>query len=394
MNAEQMILLSQKLVMLSLANDTADKERLTKEIAALNADLSAGAGDTDKTVYCRPLKFTEQEISKMPKTFRKEFRVEGCTAHVRKRCDDRYRCSYEIRYRRNGYNITVSATDLDIAKERFIEKLKTTQKATDITVPTKYNDFVVYFFENYYIERVVPKTYKNNVKLFERWIMPRFKTVDLKKITPGMCKELLQDIKSRGLEKTADDVYSILNQTLKMAVAYNLIPRNPLAVISFKQHERKNGKRLSLDEETRLLTDCKPKYRYIFAVYLYCGLRPGEIYSVKIGERFITCQNLKQKNRKIDHKKIPIIDKLRPYLSERPVKIPTLQYIREEFNRIIQDHELKDCRRTFSSHCKELGINDGVREKILGHAPKNQLDKAYVEFTDEFILQEAQKLVW
>ena len=204
----------------------------------------------------------------------------------------------------------------------------------------------------------------------------------------------MQDIKSRGLEKTADDVHSLMNQTLKMAVAYNLILRNPLAVISFKRHERKNGVRLTLDEENRLICDCKDKYRSIFAIYLYAGLRPGEIYSMQIGEQFITCQNLKQKDHKIRHKKIPIIDKLRPFLKDIPSKIPGLEYIRKEFNSILPDHVLKDCRRTFSSHCKECKIDDDVRELILGHAPQNQLDKAYVEFTDEYILQEAAKLIW
>ena len=48
MNAEQMILLSQKLVMLSFTNNQADRERLTKEIAALNAELTESAGSNEK----------------------------------------------------------------------------------------------------------------------------------------------------------------------------------------------------------------------------------------------------------------------------------------------------------------------------------------------------------
>lgn len=62
MNAEQMIFLSQKLVMLSFTNNQADRERLTREIAALNAELTDSAESNEKTVYCRPLKFTEKEI--------------------------------------------------------------------------------------------------------------------------------------------------------------------------------------------------------------------------------------------------------------------------------------------------------------------------------------------
>lgn len=225
-------------------------ENLLQTIERLRASLSPNLEES--TTESGFLKFTQQEISKMPKTFRKEFRTDGCTAHVRKRCDARYNCSYEIRYRRNGYNITASATTLERAKEKFIVKLKTAEKVSETTVPTTYNEFAMYFFANYYKERVIEKTYKNALRQFEHWIKPHFDTVELKKVTPGMCKELLQDIKNKGLGKTADDVHSLLNQTLKMAVAYNLISRNPLAVISFKQHERRNGTRLYRRGKTAL----------------------------------------------------------------------------------------------------------------------------------------------
>ena len=80
------------------------------------------------------LKFTQKEISQMPKTFKKEFRLKGCVTHIRKRTDERYKCSYEIRYRRNGYNISVSATTIEKAKARFIEKLKYMEEQPEGTV--------------------------------------------------------------------------------------------------------------------------------------------------------------------------------------------------------------------------------------------------------------------
>ena len=56
----------------------------------------------------------------MPAFFRKEFRLKGGTvAHIRKKENG----SYEIRYRRNGMNISKSAQTLEVAKERFIEAL-------------------------------------------------------------------------------------------------------------------------------------------------------------------------------------------------------------------------------------------------------------------------------
>ena len=56
----------------------------------------------------------------MPAFFRKEFRLKGgTTAHIRKKENG----TYEIRYRRNGMNISASAKNLEQAKERFIEAL-------------------------------------------------------------------------------------------------------------------------------------------------------------------------------------------------------------------------------------------------------------------------------
>ena len=112
-----------------------------------------------KTTESRFLKFNDKEILKMPKTFRKEFRTQGCTAHVRKRIDGRYKCSYEIRYTRNGYNISASATTLEEAKKNFIKKLnsietKTENQNTTFNVPKKFDEFALYWFENFHKTKV------------------------------------------------------------------------------------------------------------------------------------------------------------------------------------------------------------------------------------------------
>ena len=53
----------------------------------------------------------------MPKTFRKEFRADGCTARIRKKPSGKNGYLYEIRYRRNGYNISASNKNLEEAKQ-------------------------------------------------------------------------------------------------------------------------------------------------------------------------------------------------------------------------------------------------------------------------------------
>ena len=95
------------------------------------------------------LNFTSSEINAMPKTFRTEFRAEGCTAHVRKRKCGKNSYTYDIRYRRNGYAIYVTNKNLETAKKLFLERLKTAQSLKDgPVVPKTFHSFSVFYFEN------------------------------------------------------------------------------------------------------------------------------------------------------------------------------------------------------------------------------------------------------
>lgn len=336
--------------------------------------------------------FTEKEIFSMPKQFRKEFRTNGCTAHVRKKRNGPNSWSYEIRYRKNGYNVCAVATNLEDCKRKFIEKLKTAAPEEEKEcVPTNFNQFAEYFFENYRKEKVVKETYYNTLTIFRNWIKPHFAGKDIRKVVPADCKTLLDKIKAEGKGKTADEVYSLMNQTFKMAMAYNLIQRNPLAVIPHTMHEKVSGTPLTKEEEETLLTACKSRYRVVFAIYLYSGIRPGEIYSAKIDGKFLICENTKQKDHKLRWKKIPISAKLLPFV-EQEIAPPKLDYIREEFRRILPNHSLKDCRKTFSSRCQECGVNRDVVKMWMGHVLGDVLGKHYTAFTDEYMLQEITKI--
>ena len=337
--------------------------------------------------------FTEKEICSMPKQFRKEFRTNGCVAHVRKKRNGPNSWSFEIRYRKNGYNISAVATTLEECKQKFVAKLAQAVGEDNVTtdVPTNFNQFATHFFETYRKEKVVETTYYNTLSIFHRWIEPHFTGKDVRKVTPADCKTLLDEIKAQGKGKTADEVHSLLNQTFKMAIAYNLIQRNPLAVIPHVLHEKISGLPLTKDEETLLLTTCKPKYRVIFAVYLYCGIRPGEIYSAKIDGNFVVCENIKQKDHKVHYKKIPISKKLLPFILQ-DLTPPKLDYIRNEFRRILPNHTLKDCRKTFSSRCQECGVKRDVVKMWMGHVLGDILGKHYTTFTDEFMLAEIAKI--
>jgi len=69
------------------------------------------------------LKFTNKEISKMPKPFKDIFSSEGrVVKYYKSSCKGR-RCKYKVTYARHFYDISVSSDNLEDLKELFIKAL-------------------------------------------------------------------------------------------------------------------------------------------------------------------------------------------------------------------------------------------------------------------------------
>ena len=91
---------------LKLAEESATNEKLQNLIEKNNVAIKSDVKE-ERLDDILELKFTNKEINQMPKAFRKEFRVDGCTARIRKKPSGKSGYIYEIRYRRNGYDIGV-----------------------------------------------------------------------------------------------------------------------------------------------------------------------------------------------------------------------------------------------------------------------------------------------
>ena len=388
MEAESFVELAQKLILLASATDEQEKACLKKEITAFTGERC-----NEETGF---LKFTEKEISKMPKTFRKEFRTQGCTAHIRKRTDGRYVCSYEIRYRRNGYNISVSAKTVEQAKIRFIEALKTTDPQTSTKengTPKTFNEFSLYYFENFRKRKVTERTMKEDLWRDKKYLLPVFGSTPIKSITPLQCQNLIDGIVKDGKEKTATEIFSMLNVIFKMAIRHDIITRNPLDIVFIKKHERKHGIALTRDEEKTLLQAVAgTPYQIMFAVALYTGLRPNEYETARINENFIIAKNSKRKNGKIEYKRIPITPMLRPYLDNvTELKFYKPEQMRNKMKPILPEHKIYDLRTTFYTRCQECGISEVAIKLFVGHSLGGLAD-TYTDISNEYLLKEGEKL--
>mgnify|MGYP001864193917 CR=1 FL=1 len=374
-------------LMLKSASESITLERL-KKITGFDS-----RGQDNEEVFWR---FSAKELSLMPKTFRKEFRTQGCTAHVRKRRSGKNSWNYEIRYRRNGYNITASANNLDQAKHKFIEMLGSAEKCVknkERTIPSTFDKFANYFFEKFYKRKVGQSTFRVAMSNYKNHVVPHFGDMPLKSITADRCQELLDRLIDEDKVRTEENVFTMLNMIFKAAVKHGVMAHNPIDMVFHTKHEREHGKALTKDEERKLLEQTAgTPYQLMFAIGLYTGLRPNEYKTAVIDGDFIVANNSKRKNGKVESKKIPITPMLAPYLEGvNELHFTRLEQIRHKFNGILPDHKLYDLRTTFYTRCMECGVAEVATKTFVGHALGGMAD-TYTDLSDEFLYTEGQKL--
>ena len=363
--------------------------------------LMQSENDAQKSVACKQrlddvseLKFTNKEINQMPKTFKKEFRADGCTARIRKKQSGKNGYIYEIRYRRNGYDISASNKNLEEAKRLFIEQLKTAKVSKKITgVPKTFHSFTMYYFENFRIKKVTEKTYKTDYNRYKKYLQPYFEEVPIIKITPKDCQDLIDDLEEEGKGKTAEELYALMSVIFKMAMLHRLIDYNPLDIVIHTKHESEHGVALTKAEKKQLLSQTSdPILKNALALGLYTGMRPNEYKTAKIEGPFIVAVNSKRKNGKIEYKKIPISTMLAPYL-QNGITIPTEKRLRAAIRTVLPNHKLYDLRTTFYTRCTECGVAEPALKEFVGHS-LGALGNAYTDLSDEYLLKEGEKFVY
>ncbi len=343
------------------------------------------------------VEFTDKEIQQMPEHFRKLILVKGRRCRCRIHESGKNTHTYELRYRRDGYDLSACGKTIELAKKNMLQKIKSAKPKDEnlsvSAIPSTFNAFALYYFEHFRKEKVTELTFRVDMQRYVNHIQPYFGEKSLKSITPIDCKKLLDRIKTDGKGKTADEVYSLMSVIFKGAIAHGIIPRNPLDVVLHVQHQRENGCSLTKDEESTLFESLtRSDYRMAAALVLYCGLRPNELFHVKIRGPFIETINSKRKSKKTEYKRIPIIERLKPFLPKDGIfKIPDLNCLRRQIKLALPEHKLYDLRTTFYSRCKEYGVAEPALKEFAGHS-LGSLANAYTDLSDEYLLQEGKKL--
>lgn len=367
-----------------------------KELTDVKAEAESNEIIKESDGGSQMLVFSRKEIDSMPRTFRKQFRCKGITAHVHKRRSGKRNWNYEIRCQVNHRKINVSSNNLEEAKQKFIRKLEEVEsgKAQKINaVPTTFDKFANYFFDKFYKRKVGASTFRVAMSNYKNHILPHFGDMPLKQITADRCQELLDRLIDEDKVRTEENVFTMLNMIFKAAVKHGVMAHNPIDMVFHTKHEREHGKALTKDEERKLLEQTAgTPYQLMFAIALYTGLRPNEYKTAVIDGDFVVANNSKRKNGKVESKKIPITPMLAPYLEGvNELHFTRLEQIRHKFNGILPDHKLYDLRTTFYTRCMECGVAEVATKTFVGHALGGMAD-TYTDLSDEFLYTEGQKL--
>ena len=345
--------------------------------------------------------FTQKEISKMAKTFKKEFIGNGLAAHVLKRNLYKQAVYYIIRYRRNGYEIQVGATTLEEAKEKFLEatKAENIEKYRKKEKRAKKNTFLFVTQEwlEFKKDKLNVRTHKNYESYCQRYLYPVLGDMDISVIKTIDINGIMTKVEGRVYE----DLRVVLNSVFKYALASGVITHNPMLLIPFKKAERNNRRAMTEDEVKKMMerlnTDEYSDYKRTFLILLFFGLRPCELEDARFEGDFLIARNAKRKNGKIEYKKIPICRQAREMLDlNAPVEaLHRTDVLNRIFKRIMEDEEVTQyfLRHTFATVCQQY-VRPDIVDIWMGDSSERLVGRVYTHFPDKFMVEQMQNVVF
>ncbi len=347
------------------------------------------------------VKFSEKEIAQMAETFKREFIANGLAAHIIKKPSGKKSFCYEIRYRRNGYNIIVSSTKLTEAKRKFLQK----------TLPGE--------IEKYRVGNKRATELSELQEVFKEWIeykrgsvlekeIQRFqvdfdslpqslKQMHVAKIRAGDISKIMKTLAPRKYEQ----MRTVFNGIFKYAVASGIITYNPMRLIPFRRAERTSREALTKKELLAFLErisdeEYAPIRQGAYLLYFF-GLRPCEVDEDTRREGdFLIVRNRKRKNGKIEYKKIPIPKQAEELIDwEKPLTFGCSLWMRNKlFNAALGNGKTAYClRHTFCTLCQEK-VRQEIVEIWMGDSPQRLIGRVYTHYSDAFMREQMESVIF
>lgn len=320
------------------------------------------------------LTFSEKEIAKMPKQFKKEFKTGNIVARVRQKPNG----VYEIRCQIQKKKITASSKLLDTAKEKFIVKLNDLIKAPttpQIDKRVKLCDYMQKWLETVKKPSVKPVTYKDYLYNANTYIFPTFESRELASIKGFELQTFFNQFTDAGKNRTAKKVFQLLASVFDYAVTDDIIAKSPMQRVVLPKYEQEHGVPLNRAQEKALINALAASasvYAQAFVFLLYTGLRRSELASVELTENWIVLttskqrKGIKEKTRSIPVS--PMLARVLPMIDISAIKELSPAVLTKHIKDYFPEHHAHDLRHTFVTRCQECGIQRELVSLWAGHA--------------------------
>jgi len=315
-------------------------------------------------------KFTDKEVNKMPKEFKKDFKAGKVTAHARRRPNG----SYEVRCQYKGKKITASAKTLTEAKERFIEKLQTPESGEKFDKTVKFSTYLDKWLKTAKEPFVKPNTFKNYI-LATADVRNAFGDRSLASITQTQLQSYYNADHGQ-----ANISFTLIKSLFDNAVGDSIIAKSPMTNVRLARKEQTHGQALTRAEERVFIEQFKKRstvFRQAAVVALYTGLRRSEIITARLDGKWIVAECAKQrKGAKVKTRKIPVspmLERLLPLVDFDRIRELSISSLTSVIRRCIPGHHLHELRHTFITRCQECGIRREIVSLWAGHAADNSI---------------------
>lgn len=337
------------------------------------------------------LEFTEKEILKMSKNFRKIFKANGKIAHVRKKNNG----VYEIRCMIEGVNYQAASKNLEKAKQKFIKLFSSDNKPEKPKRPEDFNNLIYEWLDIVKKPKVKKVTLDDYYIYVNNHIVPRFGTSNVRDIDTIAIQKFINEY---GETRTAQRIYEVMNDFFNYIDNVNLVEKSPMRPISKPIHIAEEKQPLTKQEEKEfinLLIKQNHPYKNMFIISLYTGLRRSEIKTAIIDKDWITVECAKQRRgQPVKFRKIPISPMLRKFMPMGEMPDISDDALTRSFKKLCPNHNLHELRHTFNTRARECGVPKELVQKWCGHKPqkKDVNESVYMHYSDEYQLAQIKKV--
>ena len=355
-------------------------------------------------------KFTKQEIKAMPEHIRKIFIANNYIVNYRITSNG----YFEARIRRKGMYVEVSGRDFETMRKRFMDRLaafyerppaEPTQEPPEPIRTAKTVLFGDYARDWLKIKEQTtkPATFKEYERSFRVDLEPTFGMRPLADITRNDLQNYLFGIVGENKHRKAEKLALMLNCIFDMAAEDFGLP-SPMKKVVLPAYQTKRGQALTKDEELRLVNYCKTHKDVegtdALLVLLLFGLRKSELKSIEVIEgKWLQCETSKERlGQNVVLRKIPFTPmarKMLPFIDFEKARVANLNTISTRMKRLLPERHPHELRHTFISRCRECGVQSEVVSIWAGHSLTGTITSTvYTHFSEEFQLQEAEKVVY